>query len=132
MLKVSRYYIWYFYFCVYWSAYNWGEKRNPQDNATNSFRFIWILLFSIVLQIGLCFGFKLSGLLFFFLCAVPAFIVPDIVFSKKKINFNYKEFDFLRTDGYKRKRIIVVVLVVAVLIILNAGVAIYRNVTHSL
>jgi len=132
MLKLIRNYIWYFYFCVYWSAYNWGEKRNPQDNATNSFRFIWMLFFSIALQIGLCFGYKLSGLLFFCVCAVPAFIIPNIIFSKKKIKFNRNEFDFLRTEDYKGKRIIVIASVIAALIILNAGVAIYRNFTHSL
>ena len=132
MLKLIRHYMWYFYFCVYWSAYNWGEKKNPQSNATNLFGFIWIMIASIGLQVILCFGYRFPGWTYFCIPVLPAFILPSILFKERKINSNRKEFDFLRTDKYKRKRRIVVASVIMVLILLNAGVAIYRNITNSL
>jgi hypothetical protein len=79
----------------------------------------------------LCFGYQLSDFSFFCICVVPAFILPFIIFKNEQINSKRKEFDFLRSDNYKKKRIVVVVTVLLFLIILNAGVALVRNINGS-
>lgn len=131
MSKSIRYYIWYFYFCIYWSAYNWGERQNPQSNASNLFSFIWVLFASIILQVIGCFGVQLSGLYFFCICGIPAFILPFILFKNKEIKSKRNEFDFLKANDLSRKRITVVVAVLLFLIALNAGIAIVRNINGS-
>lgn len=131
MFKSIRYYIWYFYFCIYWSAYNWGEKQNPQSSASNLFSFIWVLFASIILQVVRCFEVQLSGLLFFCICGIPAFILPFFLFRNKEIKLKRNEFDFLKANNLSKKRIIVVVGVLLFLIGLNAGIAIVRNKTGS-
>jgi len=128
MSKSIRYYIWYFYFCIYWSSYNWGETRNPQSNAANLFSFIWVLLASIILQIMGCFGYQLSGLSFFCICGIPAFIIPFLLFKSKEIKIKRDEFVFLKVNTSSKKRIIIVAAVLLLLIALNAGVAIFRNI----
>ena len=76
----------------------------------------------------LCFGYQLSGVSFFCVCGIPAFTLPFIIFNNKEVNSKRNEFDFLRTNNYNRKRIIIVVTVLLYLIATNAGVAIFRNI----
>lgn len=127
MYRRIKYYTWYFYFCAYWSAYYWGERRNPERNATDLFGFIWILSSSIIIQLTSLFGYEVSKGFFFIFCGIPAFTLPYLIFKAKKIHLKRLEFDFLKANKYYNKRIIVVWSVGIFLILLNAAVAVIRN-----
>jgi hypothetical protein len=126
-MKAIKYYIWYFYFCAYWSALKWGEKRNPQNNATGLFGVISIISASIFWQALAYFGYHLPEILFFCTCLLLPFFLVPFVFKDQKVKSKRKEFDFLKGDNHHKKRVIVVVLVLIFLIALNAGVALIRN-----
>jgi hypothetical protein len=126
-MRTFKYYIWYFYFCIYLSAAKWGA-RNPESNATNLIGIILVICESILLQISAHFGYELSRWPTFALIAIPSFLIPPRVFNSKKVKSKRTEFDFLRNDYYYKRRIIVVSSVVGFFILLNALVAILRNI----
>lgn len=127
MFKKIKYYVWYFYFCAYWSAYHWGEKNNPGSNASNLFGIVLILVASAILQAFQFLGYGLLGWPFFLICILPALILPGVLFKKKKVNSKISEFDFLKVDSYHRKRVVFVVVVLLFFIMINSGIAIARN-----
>jgi hypothetical protein len=129
-MKTIKYYIWYFYFCVYWSAFEWGA-RSPQSNATNLFGVILVIGESIILQIAVHFGYQVSNGLAFVLLLIPPFLIPPFVFNNKKIKPKLAEFFLLKNNHYHNRRIIVVVSVLVFLILINTVVAILRNIYDS-
>lgn len=123
--------MWYLYFSIYWSASNWGEKTNPQSSASNLMSLIILINMSAILQILLYLGYSLSGLSFLFVCGVPALLIPYLLFRNKTFNLRFKEFEFLKGTEYRIKRITLVIAVLSFSIILNAAVAIFRNIMRG-
>jgi len=132
MLKRINYYLWYLYFSVYWSSSNLGAKK-PESNAVGLFNLFVLLNFAAIFQILEFFGHKFSGIIFMFFCGVPAFLIPYLLFQRKHLfHSRFKEFEFLRAKEYKRKRIIAVISAIVFSILFCDGMAVLRNLTHSL
>ena len=126
--KILRYCIWYLYFSAYWTVFNWGEKTKPRNNASNFMSLTILINLSAIYQILVYFGYPVSILFVIFFCALPAFIIPYLLFQSDKVfNLKFKEFEFLRGNECKQKRIIVIFSIASFSIIFNTAVAIFRN-----
>ncbi|QKJ32095.1 hypothetical protein HQ865_20780 [Mucilaginibacter mali] len=133
MLKAIKHYWWLLFFSAYWTAVQWGEKRNPRNTAIYHFTFLILLNLSGILQIGLLYNIKLSGLQFTVFCALPAFIIPYLAFKKgRTYHERFLEFYYLNNPTYRKSRMIRVIGSLTLSIAFNSGIAILRNVTHSL
>ncbi len=111
-MKKLNYGLWYLFFSAYWTAYNWGEKRNPQSNATNFISITIALNLFLPFNVYLLLGHKVPGLVLFTFCFLPGLILPYILFRRRKIyEIKIKQFEFLKQEDFKRRRFTVLLVV---------------------
>ncbi len=123
-------FVWYLYFSIYWSTYDWGEKKHPEDNAINLIRWILLINLSAIYQVFIYFGYPFSVISIICICGIPAFVIPYLLIqnNKKGFNLRFEKFEFLKEKEYNRKRLTIVIAVLSFSIVLNAAVAIFRNI----
>jgi len=79
-----RKFIWYLYFSIYWSAFDWGEKKHPENNAINLVRWILFIALSALYQIFIYLGLPLSVISIICICGIPSLVIPYLLFIRIK------------------------------------------------
>ena len=115
------YYLYYIFFSAYWTAFEFGEKEMPEDNAAYLLSFVIFLNFTGVFNIITYLGFKYSNsfiyiLFFLFL----SYLISYILFQKnKRFSMVKPKFEFLKFSKYRKKRYLTIVCIVVWCIIFN-------------
>ena len=115
------------FFSAYWTAYDWGESQKPQSNATNYISLTIALNLFFPFHICLLFGYKIPGIILFVFCFLPGLVLPYILFRRRNIfAIKFKQFEFLKQETFKRRRITILVFVTAWSIASFVGVGLLR------
>lgn len=105
------FYWWYLFFSAYWTAFLFGERKEPENNASYLLNVLIGLNLFGVMEFVKYFGCNFSIATIITICVVPAIIIPYLSFKKGlKYKRKLKEFEFLKEDEYKRKRYAILVL----------------------
>jgi len=131
-MKRLNYFLWYFFFSAYWTAYELGEKRNPKSNASYllSLNIGWNLFG--LFQILLLFGYQKPTLLLIGLCLIPAVFIPYFLTNNKKEYLKKnEEFAYLKNIENKRARYILLISITLWSIAFVAIVAVLRNIYQT-
>lgn len=105
MLNKIKYWLWYLFFSVYWTAHELGEKEKPHENA----KYYLILTIALnifgIFEILLFYGFYLNAYLVVFGAALVGIIITNRFFFRKNVFVSkLPEFSSLQEKSYKFKR----------------------------
>lgn len=108
MEKIKNSFYWYLFYCAYWTAYELGEKDDPQINASGFLMLLtWISLSSFLNLINSLFKITLIPNIYIIIsCMVFSIVINYYVLFKKKNGYKskMKNFEFLKTKDFATKR----------------------------
>lgn len=102
---------WYLFFSAYWTAFNLGEKKAPEDNAVYIFNYwLGLNLFGIM-QLIKFLGYTFSVIVLISICVFPAIAIPYFSFKKEnRYRKRIDEFNFLKDTCYAKKRYLLLII----------------------
>ncbi|MDD4968090.1 MAG: hypothetical protein PHT07_01530 [Paludibacter sp.] len=107
MILIKNFY-WKIFFSAYWLAYDLGEKKTPEWNATGFLKFTSIFnMFGLIFIVNFVYGGDLPYIkLLLALTIVSSFVFNKLFIYSKKYGFEnqIKSYEYLSKPERKRKR----------------------------
>lgn len=109
-LKVLKYYWWFLFYSAYWTAYNLGEKDEPEGNAIYYFNLLIGFHFFGIVQLILFWGYDFTAEIGVGVCVLAALIIPYLAFRKgNRYKTKSEEFKFLKDASTAKMRHILLI-----------------------
>jgi hypothetical protein len=104
----------YLFFCGYWTAYNLGERANPEINAEYILTFYWLIfLISIKNILYKVINLNISLILVLIFCfLLPKSLNYFIFLKDKKFKKELSKYNYLNFPEYKKRSKLVVIIAV--------------------
>ena len=116
---------WYLFYSAYWTAFNLGEKEEPESNAIYYFNLlIGFHLFGIM-QLAKFFGHNFSITVLISVCVLPALIIPYLSFKKGgRYKTQIEKFKFLKdaNNAKMRHTLLIILSLWSVLFVAIGGI----------
>ncbi len=108
-----KYYYYYVFFNAYWSSFDIGERTIPRQNAG-----LYMFLFQMFTVSGIIFlinglGANFNLIAFIIGVAFAIILSNRIVFSEKRFNERFKEYEFIASKS-KKSRLTLFFIIIAI------------------